>query len=1032
MSPQQSLHIQLLGDLVLTRGGSRLELPPSRKTRALLAYLVVTGRAQRRDRLCSMFWDVADDPRGALRWSLSKLRGLVDEPGRSRIEADREQVRFEAQGCRVDALLLRDELQACDLHGEPIERLERWAQQFRGELLEGLDLPDFDDYQAWCVAEREQMRKLRALLLSVLVQRLVAEPERALPHARAFAQAEPLDVAARVALLRAALDAGRPEEAAQHFAAGKRVLEELGSSRVGEFSRAWHELQAHPTDSSGTPVTSTGASASAAAPPSRPAPTVEGTDLVGRQTELATLEALLERARSARQVQVVLLTGEPGIGKTRLCAELRRSAVAGGGSALLGAAYESESSRPYGPWFDALRAATAEGTLPAATGDALAALASDAGAEASRDRLFSSIATLLAQHVHRGTGPALVVLDDVQWLDRASSELLHYVMRSLASEPVLFVLAARGEELPDNSGLSRVLRSLRRDQRLADLPLQALSPDDIGRLLDRTGSSLPAQRVFEQSGGNPLFALELVRGGADGGDTLPRSAAAAVRDRVERLPPDCLEVLRWGAVLGGTFGAARLEALTTLPGAQVVEALERLARHALIRERGDQGTRSAYVFAHELVRRVVYADLSQPRRELMHRRVAMALQEGRDLDGELATELAHHATLGQADDLAAVACVHAARHCLRLFAHEEALLLARRGAKHAERLDGTERVQRLIELCDLQSQAGPRDRIEELTHHLETLAEQALELGLHEHARSAFYALSVLDWRGNDFDQARQRSLQAVTVSRGGSGTVSVQGMADAARCLALLERDLPDALALLREAQVRGRALNLEPFALLDGLGILELHQGRHAQAGELFERARLRAQAERDRLHEFYALEHLAQVRLERRDWDGLAQLATALVELGARLPEGSESALAQALGALADHGRGTQAGAALEQAFGALRLADAKQRLAHCLCHAARIDLERGDATAARSHAEQALPLAAALERPSETLLAHVFAARACARLNDTPAARVHEAAIAARDWHDASREARSEASTLLGRSTETPRIEEDAWS
>jgi hypothetical protein len=367
-----------------------------------------------------------------------------------------------------------------------------------------------------------------------------------------------------------------------------------------------------------------------------------------------------------------------------------------------------------------------------------------------------------------------------------------------------------------------------------------------------------------------------------------------------------------------------------------------------------------------------------------------------------------------------------------LFAHQEALLLARRGVKHAERLSGTERVQRLIELCELQSQAGPGDRIEELTRNLETLAEQAVELGLHEHARSAFFALSVLDWRGNDFDQARQRSLQVVTVSRGSTGAASVQGMADAARCLALLERDLPDAHAMLREAQVRGRALNLEPFALLDGLGILALHQGRPTEASELFERARLRAQGERDRLHEFYALEHLAQVQLERREWSVLAHSASTLVELGARLPEGSESALAHTLRALADHGQGTQAGAALEQALGELRLADSKQRLALCLCHAARIDLERDDPKAARRHAEEALPVAAALERPTEPLRAHVLGAQACARLNDAAGAREHQAAIAAREWHDASREARAEASALLGRASETPRTEEDLWS
>src|SRR5512134_3666957 len=91
----------------VVRGGERVELPPSRKTRGLLAYLALTGRAHRRERLCGLLWDVADDPRGALRWSLSRLRAVVDEPGRARIHAGRESVAFEPQGAWIDVVDLR-------------------------------------------------------------------------------------------------------------------------------------------------------------------------------------------------------------------------------------------------------------------------------------------------------------------------------------------------------------------------------------------------------------------------------------------------------------------------------------------------------------------------------------------------------------------------------------------------------------------------------------------------------------------------------------------------------------------------------------------------------------------------------------------------------------------------------------------------------------------------------------------------------------------------------------------------------------
>src|SRR3954469_15207663 len=103
------LTIRLLGEMTVLRDGEALPLPPSRKTRALLGYLVATGRPQRREKLCTMLWEVPDDPRGALRWSLSKLRTLVGEPdGAPRILADRETVAFAPEGVACDLWALRD------------------------------------------------------------------------------------------------------------------------------------------------------------------------------------------------------------------------------------------------------------------------------------------------------------------------------------------------------------------------------------------------------------------------------------------------------------------------------------------------------------------------------------------------------------------------------------------------------------------------------------------------------------------------------------------------------------------------------------------------------------------------------------------------------------------------------------------------------------------------------------------------------------------------------------------------------------
>ena len=121
------LEFCMLGGLDVRRDSKRLELPPSKKTRALLAYLVLTSRSHRRDALCNLLWDVTDDPRGALRWSLSKLRKQVDDPDTKRITSDGGQIAFEAHGAAVDVLEMRKALGGTSLSSVPDQTLETWC-----------------------------------------------------------------------------------------------------------------------------------------------------------------------------------------------------------------------------------------------------------------------------------------------------------------------------------------------------------------------------------------------------------------------------------------------------------------------------------------------------------------------------------------------------------------------------------------------------------------------------------------------------------------------------------------------------------------------------------------------------------------------------------------------------------------------------------------------------------------------------------------------------------------------------------------
>jgi hypothetical protein len=219
-------------------------------------------------------------------------------------------------------------------------------------------------------------------------------------------------------------------------------------------------------------------------------------------------------------------------------------------------------------------------------------------------------------------------------------------------------------------------------------------------------------------------------------------------------------------------------------------------------------------------------------------------------------------------------------------------------------------------------------------------------------------------------------------VSRAGDERAQVVAMAEAARCLVLLERDLPRAEALALEAAARSRRADIRPAAIADAQGMLRQHQGRLAEAAELFEQARLEARRANDGMGEFQALEHLVILRQQEGAWREALRLAAPLDALAAKLREGSEVPFARALEALCRHALGdAESGRALEAALDGLRHADAKLRLAYTLTRAAQIELGQGDAPRARARAEEARRTAAVLGRPSETLLAAITLARAC---------------------------------------------------
>lgn len=205
------MRIQLLGELQLWRDGQLLELPRSKKTRAMLAYLALTGRPHRRERLCEIFWELPDDPRGSLRWALSKIRALVDEPAQTRIAADRERTELRRESLSIDYVDIVRQLQ----QAQPVslEDLQQAARLLALPLLDGLDLPQLESFQAWLAVEREEALQLRLEVFRRITLHPETSDKDAVRWLRHWHGTDPISDEATAMLARTLRKLGRQDEA---------------------------------------------------------------------------------------------------------------------------------------------------------------------------------------------------------------------------------------------------------------------------------------------------------------------------------------------------------------------------------------------------------------------------------------------------------------------------------------------------------------------------------------------------------------------------------------------------------------------------------------------------------------------------------------------------------------------------------------------------------------------------------------------------------------------------------------------------
>jgi len=278
-----------------------------------------------------------------------------------------------------------------------------------------------------------------------------------------------------------------------------------------------------------------------------------------------------------------------------------------------------------------------------------------------------------------------------------------------------------------------------------------------------------------------------------------------------------------------------------------------------------------------------------------------------------------------------------------------------------------------IDLHDILLAAGPLADREKAARDYAALAERALDHGASSHARLGYHMVSYVRWTQGKWHAAREQTLQALRVVRGGQAEAQIVAMAETAKCLVMIERDISRADAMLMEASALAERRGFSHHAIAAGLGMLRFHENRLEEAEERFREARALCKSAGDRLSEYQANEYLIMLDLQRGKLAEARERCQELIALGDKLREGSEEPFARAMCGLCTYAIEDDA-SPLDAALADLRIADAKHRLAYILTRAALIDSERGRTAAAGARASEALGYATVLERATEMLIAN----------------------------------------------------------
>lgn len=607
------LRVRLLGAVEVILDGRRLRAFDSLRLQRFLGLIASRSEPQHRSRLAFQLWPDSDEAqaRTNLRKLLHDFRHSLPDIGEF-VEIDNEIVRWIPTGpSEVDVLDLRGALAAGDF--------ELAARLYSGDLLPAC-------YDEWILDERA---RLRTEIYAALV-RLTAEDtgrgdhEAAIRHAQRIIDLEPTDEAAVRTRMSAHLALGDRAAALRVYHRYAEVLEREFAVTPGEAIAAmYRELRAGALkreDAQGKDL-----------------PVAES-PFVGRDVEWKRLVEAWNTIRG-RGAHLLLVTGEPGIGKSRLALELGRRVRAEGHLVASARAYEAAGRLPWGPVVDLLRSdavrshidtldavwrAELARLLPELRGASLPSGPSPSDDPGQRHRLFDAVSRALVA----GDRPRLLIIDDLQWCDAETIELIGFVVRSGHAAPVLIVGTVRWEELPPHHPLIELVDALGHDEAVTTVPLDRLDEPTTATLAARlraedTIEPKLAARLWRETEGNPLFVIEALRAGIspDGRQAvLTPTMRAVLHARLGQLSDGALRLAELGAVIGRPFPVGLIVAATGTDERELIDHVDELWHRRIIREQG-----RAYDFSHDKLRAVTLEMISPARRRQLHRAVAEAI-----------------------------------------------------------------------------------------------------------------------------------------------------------------------------------------------------------------------------------------------------------------------------------------------------------------------------------------------------------------------------------------------------------------------